>query len=175
MKDRRMILMGAVILLAAGCGYNALYRPSGSSPPVQSVQVRIAESSCCEVEDEGCLVAKIPDENRRVFDLKLQIQNNSDDKVARFSEGQLRLVDSSRPALPALRPDDTQSVPILPGETKELRVRFTISDDRGCYDDFELALSTVRIPVIANSPHASLGSQCAFGRPEVLLQEDADR
>ncbi|MGA7742704.1 MAG: hypothetical protein WCE40_12775 [Polyangia bacterium] len=136
MKNQN-VLVSAVILLASGCASSTPYRPSGPPLSVQGLQIGIADVRCSL--DEGDHLIELADQPKGVFDLKLEIKNDSA-RVARFSERRIRLVDFSAPAARPLTPDDAQVVSVFPGETKELPVTFTTADSLDCRHGFNLVL-----------------------------------
>jgi hypothetical protein len=156
MKNQSM-LMSAAFLISA-CATTAPHREAGPPFSVQGLRLRIADVGC-SVTEGGSLTGYV-EPSQRVFDLKLQIKNDSG-RVARFSERRIRLVDSSAPAAPPLTPDQAEVVSVFPGETTELPVRFTTGGRLDCSHDFNLlladavqlveppaaALSTISIPV----------------------------
>jgi len=136
MKTQNMLVSAAFLISA--CATTAPHREAGPPLSVQGLQVGIADVRCSL--DEGDHLIELLDQAKGVFDLKLQIKNDSG-RVARFSERRIRLVDFSAPAARPLTPDDAQVVSVFPGETKELPVTFTTSDSLDCRHGFNLVLA----------------------------------
>lgn len=138
MKTQNMLVSAAFLISA--CATTAPHREAGPPLSVQGLQVGIADVRCSL--DEGDHLIELLDQAKGVFDLKLQIKNDSG-RVARFSERRIRLVDSSAPAASPLTPDDAQVVSVFPGETKEIPVTFTTGDNLDCRHGFNLELADV--------------------------------
>ncbi len=143
MKNQN-VLVSAVILLASGCASSTPYRPSGPPLSVQGLQIGIADVRCSMDPHEPPLIKLLP-QIQGVFDLKLQLKNDSE-QIARFSVMRIRLVDSSAPGVQALTPDGAGVFSVFPGETKEFPVSFTTSGALDCHHGFQLVLAdTVQI------------------------------
>ncbi len=137
------ILVSAVFLISA-CATTAPHREAGPPFSVQGLELRIADVGCSVTEGfsatEGVSASGYPEPSQGVFDLKLQIKNNSG-RVARFSERRIRLVDSSAPAASPLTPDPADVVSVFPGESAKLPVKFTTGGRLDCGHAFNLVLA----------------------------------
>jgi hypothetical protein len=87
------------------------------------------------------------------FDLELRLKNGSG-QVAKLSEGRLQLLDYSAPMHYVLTPEHAQVVSVAPGETKDLRLRFSTKDYIDCDHAFELLLDGA-VQASAPSPSPS--------------------
>ena len=150
MKNR-IIMVSGVVLIGWGCGSGVPYTNAGPSWSIQGLQVGIAGTSCSARQDRGRMV-EANDKSQDFFDLELKLKNSSV-QVARLSEGRLRLLDYSAPAHYELTPEHAQVVSVAPGETKDLRLRFSTKDGIDCQDAFELLLSGA---IQASAPYPSL-------------------
>ncbi len=150
MKNQ-IVVVPVVVLLASGCGYGAPYTNPDPSWTIQGLQVGIAGASCSARQDRGPMV-EANDKSQDFFDLELKLKNSSG-QVARLSEGRLRVLDYSAPAHHALTPEHAQVVSVAPGETKDLRLRFSTNDGIDCQDAFELLLGGA---IQASAPYPSL-------------------
>ena len=138
------IFAAIAVLVVAGCGHSTPVTAVGPSLSNQGVQVGITHVSCSTDRDEDP-ISETAAQDHGEFEVRLWI-NNQSGKVARFAEKRMRLVDSAVPAGLALTPADPQVVFLLPGETKDLQVRFTTIADLNCRHRFELVLAdTVRL------------------------------
>jgi hypothetical protein len=145
MKNQIASISAAIVfLVVAGCGHSTPLTTVGPSLSNQGVQVGITHVSCSTDRDEDP-ISETAAQDHGEFAVRLWI-NNQSGKVARFAEKRVRLVDSAVPAGLALTPANPQVVFLLPGETKDLQVRFTTSADLDCRHRFELVLAdTVRL------------------------------
>ena len=145
MRNQTTSISAAIaVLVVAGCGHSTPVTAVGPSLSNQGVQVGITHVSCSTDRDEDP-ISETAAQDHGEFEVRLWI-NNQSGKVARFAEKRMRLVDSAVPAGLALTPADPQVVFLLPGETKNLQVRFKTSADLNCRHRFELVLAdTVRL------------------------------
>jgi hypothetical protein len=131
-------------LVVAGCAHNTQLTAVGPSLSNQGVQVGITHVSCSTDRDEDP-ISETATQDHGEFEVRLSI-NNQSGKVARFAERRIRLVDSAVPTGLVLTPANPQVVFLLPGETKDLQVRFTTAADLNCGHRFELVLAdTIRL------------------------------
>jgi hypothetical protein len=141
---RNQISAVIAVLVVAGCAHSAPPTAVGPSLSNQGVQVGITHVSCSTDRDEDP-ISETAAQDHSEFEVRLWIDNQSG-KVARFAERRIRLVDSAVPAGLVLTPANPQVVFLLPGETKDLQVRFTTIADLNCHHRFELVLAdTVRL------------------------------
>jgi hypothetical protein len=150
MKNQ-IIVVSAVVLIASGCGYGVPYTNPGPAWSFQGLQVGIAGTSCSARQDRGPMV-DANDKTQDFFDLELKLRNSSG-QVEKLSEERLRLLDYTAPARYALTPENAQVVSVAPGETKDLRLRFSTKDGIDCQDAFELLLGGA---IQASAPYPSL-------------------
>ena len=146
---KQIIVASTVVLLASSCGYGEPYANPGPSWSIQGLQVGIVGSSCSSELDRGPMGNHTQD----FFDLELKLKNDSG-QVARLSEGRLQLLDYSAPMHHVLTPEHAQVVSVAPGETKDLRLRFSARDYVDCDHAFELLLDGA-VQASAPSPSPS--------------------
>lgn len=151
MRNQSMLVSAAFLISA--CATTAPHREAGPPFSVQGLQLRIADVGCSVTE--GVSPSGYPEPSQKVFDLKLQIKNDSG-RVARFSERRIQLVDSSAPAASPLTPDQAEVVSVFPGETAELPVRFTTGGRLDCSHGFNLVLADAI--QLAEPPAAALSA-----------------
>ena len=140
MRIQNALMFGAIALFAgAGCAYSAPYRTSGVSLSDEGVQVGIAGVRCWVNRGSDPMIETTSDEDQVGVDLKLLI-NNSSDQIAQVNEDQIRLADADAPAATAAKPTRSRVIDVLPGETKQVRLAFVPTGAADCHRNFALEL-----------------------------------
>jgi hypothetical protein len=112
---------------------------SGPSLSNQGVEVRVAGVRCY-VNRGADPLTDTTDEDQAGVELKLQV-NNSSDQVAEVAEGQIRLAETDIPAAHPAAPRQAKVIPVLPGETKQVRLAFMPEGVPDCRHSFALELA----------------------------------
>lgn len=137
MKNQSIWMLGAAaVLVASGCGYSAPYRTSGPSLSDRGVQVGLAGIRCY-VNRGADPLTDAADEDQAGLEVKLQISNKSG-QVAEVAEKNILLTETDGPMMPAAPPRRSEVIALLPGETRQVPLKFMPRGVADCHRAFEL-------------------------------------